>query len=112
MDDRTILRRGKEELISRGLHKGGYCATDDGTGPVCMSGAINVVVSGSPYRLDICDQAWQFADELLAPYLPSLWPGVPCFNDAPSTTLADAVAVFDRAIAALAPQLTEEPAHA
>mgnify|MGYP006346210075 CR=1 FL=1 len=78
-------------------YKGGY--SDDGrTGaedgfPCCAMGALVWV---NPDVGIFCNDAYR----PLRDALPAEWTSIPYFNDAPATTHADILALFDRAIAA------------
>lgn len=61
---------------------------------LCAHGAVHVAMNGDWGR-----DAWKITDALMTA-LPDEWSNTPDFNDAPSTTHADILALFDRAIEA------------
>jgi hypothetical protein len=84
------LVAARAHLAAVGLHKGDYYADPlhKATTPCCLHGALHMVAS--PF-----DVMW--AGQALArhlPLLPATW------NDRDETTLADVLALFDRAIEA------------
>ena len=110
---KNTLSRAKELLGERGWSKGQYV---DGDGCLCALGAIYVAAGElasapldkyAPYYApgDAGDQASKLyleASEHLGSVVPrsSGWPHVHLFNDLPSTTQDDVLAMFDRGIEA------------
>lgn len=97
------LRKARALLAEGKWCKGGYAVDKDGefcdesTDAAVAWCALGAVIKVEP---DIIRQA--FAEKYLQMAAPPVAPGagpVPEFNDAPETTLADVLALYDRAIA-------------
>lgn len=100
-DPRAILRAARG-LIERRWGKGDYQLPN---GAVCAFGAINKVAEGDA-REDAMSGAGATAARLLADAYADLHPShldLAEFNDEPSTKKADILAVYDAALAMLAP---------
>lgn len=115
MDDvKHVLERAKE-LLESGWHQGSYT---DHSGRFCVRAAIGIA-SGA---FETCSQGYirfpvenqandpfrKFANSVATDitacavverFLPEPWESIPAYNDAASTTLADVLAIMDKAIA-------------
>jgi hypothetical protein len=103
MDTLDVLVKARVEVEREWWQGGGGCDPQDRvTGGVCAIHALlRVVKNTTPALAALCR-------ELPAPYASY---DVIGFNDAASTTKADVLALYDRAINAEAVKVTADPAH-
>src|SRR4051794_29615462 len=104
--DKLIAARAE---VERGWCK--YYLTNHATGNVCAVGALyraagEDVSAPSGGGLKTVKALRRILQDALGPARL-----VTCFNDHPSTTKADVIALYDRAIAAEAVKVTADPAH-
>jgi hypothetical protein len=102
-------------IAARAEVEKGWCKghlVNDDTGDVCAMGAVYRAAGDDFVTAPVPDSVLAMADRTRR-ILEDALNGrhVPFFNDASSTTKADVVALFDRAIAAEAVKVTADPAH-
>lgn len=91
---KDVLRKAKEVLLRQGWHRGGYCASyTDMSAPVCLRGAVNVVVTGNPFE---CHGSTTPSLRALEDALGDM--NIPFFNDEVAKSIDDVVALIDRAL--------------
>lgn len=90
-----LLDQAADVVVERGFHQGWFCANDDGSGPVCIRGALSVAATGSALPqgwTKLLDEAISLLDEACDATLIERW------NDTTGRT-ADEVVELLRATA-------------
>lgn len=97
MTPKDVLTGAKAALLDRGLFRGNYCQNLDGSGPVCLYGALRIGVGNGPNDFVIGSNGPSFDGALEALYK-HIDDTISGYNDAPGRTIDEILAVLDLAI--------------
>ena len=100
MTSKDVLIGAKAALLDRGWYQGDYCQNFDGSGPVCLYGALRVGAGHCPLERIVNNDAGyslMVALECINPFIGGA-ATIAQYNDNPKRTLNQVLTVLDLAI--------------